>query len=120
MLDYQSIWDRDPLEVRQEINQDIEEIEAAVSPVEQIINKEIEVTTRKTPIRIYQPQKGSDFPVILFIHGGAWVAGSLDTHDNWARYLSFKVEALVVSVGYTNSPEGKFPLPLEQCYDAFQ
>ena len=46
------------------------------------------------------------------------MAGNLDTHDNLARYLCRGVQALVVSVGYQNSPEGKFPLPLEQCYDA--
>ncbi len=59
-----------------------------------------------------------DLPIILYIHGGAWVAGNLDTHDNLARYLCKEVQALVVSVGYLNAPEGKFPFSLEQCYDA--
>lgn len=52
------------------------------------------------------------------LFGGAWVAGNLDTHDNLARYLCRETQAVVVSVEYLNSPEGKFPLPLEQCYDA--
>ena len=70
------------------------------------------------PLRIYTPNNSPKLPLILFIHGGGWVAGNLETHDNMARYLCQKAEAVVVSVGYTNSPEGKFPLPLEQCYDA--
>jgi acetyl esterase len=69
-------------------------------------------------LRIYIPNDLKDLPVILFIHGGAWVAGNLDTHDNLARYLCRGVGAVVVSVGYTNPPEAKFPVPLEQCYDA--
>lgn len=51
------------------------------------------------------------------IHGAGFVAGSLDTHDNLARYLCANAKVIVASVGYTNAPEGKFPLPLEQCYD---
>jgi acetyl esterase len=58
-----------------------------------------------------------DLPTILLIHGGAFVAGSVDTHDNLARYLCYKVQAIVVSVDYRVAPEGKFPFALEQCYD---
>ncbi len=74
---------------------------------------------RKTPIRVYIPKKGNNLPVVLLIHGGAWVAGTIATHDNLARYLCSQTQALVISVGYLNSPEGKYPLPLEQCYDAW-
>ena len=52
----------------------------------------------------------------MLIHGGAFVAGNLDTHDHLARYLCSQAHAIVVSVGYLNAPEGKFPFALEQCY----
>jgi acetyl esterase len=83
-----------------------------------IEDRTIERNGRSTPVRLYTPANGDSFPLILLIHGGAWVAGSLDTHDNLARYLSKNAVAVVVSVGYENSPEGKFPGVLEQCYDA--
>lgn len=113
-----SWWDMSPEVIREKINQRITEIEAPVPPVGSVADLTISQDTRTTPIRIYTPAKGELFPVILFIHGGAWVAGNLDTHDNLARYLCSETQAIVVSVGYLNAPEGKFPLPLEQCYDA--
>jgi len=113
-----SWWDMSPLEVREKINQRTMDIEAPVPPVWAIQNQMIENDSRTTPIRIYLPSQKKNLPVILLIHGGAWVAGNLDTHDNLARYLCSQVEAVVVSVGYMNAPEGKFPLQLLQSLDA--
>ena len=113
-----SWWDMTPLEVRERINQRIMDIEAPVSPVWAIENRMIKTDSRDTPARVYVPSQKEDLPVILLIHGGAWVAGNLDTHDNLARYLCSQVEAIVVSVGYMNAPEGKFPFQLQQSLDA--
>ncbi|MBS0625164.1 MAG: alpha/beta hydrolase [Verrucomicrobia bacterium] len=113
-----SWWDMSPETVREKINQRVMSIEAPVPAVASVEDWTLRREGRTTPIRIYKPNDQSNLPVILFIHGGAWVAGNLNTHDNLARYLCSGSQAVVVSVGYTNSPEGKFPLPLEQCYDA--
>jgi acetyl esterase len=113
-----SWWDMTPLEVREKINQRIMNIEASTLSVWAIENRIIENESRSTPVRIYLPNEKKNLPVILLIHGGAWVAGNLDTHDNLARYLCSQVEALVLSIGYTNAPEGKFPLQLLQSLDA--
>ncbi len=114
----QSWWDMSPHEIRGKINQRILTTDAPVPSVRSVENLVIHSETRNTPIRIYKPADNGHLPIILFIHGGAWVAGNLETHDNLARYLCFNTNAVVVSVEYLNSPEGKFPLPLEQCYDA--
>ena len=113
-----SWWDMSPEVIREKINERIMAIEAPVPVVGSMEDRFVNCSTRITPIRIYTPINGADFPIILLIHCGAWVAGNLDTHDNLARYLCTETKALVVSVGYLNPPEGKFPLPLEQCYDA--
>ncbi len=110
--------DKTPWEVRERINREILNIEAPAHEVWSVEDRTIERDTRSTPIRIYLPNGNKNLPVVLLIHGGAWVAGNLDTHDNLARYLCSETEAIIVSVGYLNAPEGKFPLPLEQCYDA--
>ena len=112
-----SWWNMTPQEVREKINQHIAGIKAPIPTVWSVEDRVVKEKDRNTPIRIYTPDQENDFPVVLLIHGGAWVAGNLDTHDNLARYLCSKTKAIVVSVGYTNPPEGKFPLPLEQCYD---
>lgn len=114
----QPFWDMKPHEVRDLINKKILAIKAEKSEVKNVNSITITQSERTTPLRIYTPKESENLPIILLIHGGAWVGGNLDTHDNMARYLCREVQALVVSVGYLNSPEGKFPLPLEQCYDA--
>jgi acetyl esterase len=114
-----SFWDMEPHQVRDLINQKIFSIEAEKPDVQNTYDITIKYENRTTPLRVYTPLgECKRLPVIMLIHGGAWVAGNLDTHDNMARYLCKEVQAIVVSVEYQNSPEGKFPLPLEQCYDA--
>src|ERR1700678_422055 len=114
----QSYREMGPDKVRKILNEKFLAIEAEKPDVLKVENITIKNDDRTTPLRIYTPSEQKDLPIILFIHGGAWVAGNLDTHDNLARYLCREVQALVVSVGYLNAPEGKFPVPLEQCYDA--
>lgn len=114
----QSYWEMGPDRVRKMLNEKFLAIEAEKPIVFKVENITITNEDRTTPLRIYIPNEQKDLPIILYIHGGAWVAGNLDTHDNLARYLCREVQAVVVSVGYLNPPEGKFPVPLEQCYDA--
>lgn len=109
-----------PDKVRKMFNEKFLSIPAETPEVLKVENISITNDNRTTPLRIYIPNENKDLPIILYVHGGAWIAGNLDTHDNLARYLSKQVGALVVSVGYLNAPEGKFPLPLEQTYDALQ
>lgn len=114
-----SIWDMEPHQVREFINKKIFSIESEILEVQNTSDITIKYGNRTTSLRVYTPLgELRRLPAIILIHGGAWVAGNLDTHDNMARYLCKEVQALVFSVEYQNSPEGKFPLPLEQCYDA--
>lgn len=108
----------EPEEVREKINQRILSIEAPTPKVWSVNDREIRCGDRCTPFRVYTPFQGNSLPAVVLIHGGAWVAGNLDTHDHLARYLCSQVGCVVLSVGYTNAPEGKYPLQLEQCDDA--
>lgn len=115
-----SIWERNAHEVGAAINNKIMAVAAETPQVHAIHNVNIPYADSTVPLRIYTPNDSQNNPIILMIHGGAWVGGSLDTHDNMARYLCRGAQAVVVSVGYTNSPEGKYPLPLLQCYAAIE
>jgi len=70
--------------------------------------------------RIYRPSAQTGLPIILFIHGGGWIVGSIATHDNICRRLANRARAVVVSVGYRLAPENKFPAALEDVYTALQ
>jgi len=71
-------------------------------------------------VRLYRPSNRSGLPVILFVHGGGWIVGSIATHDNVCRKLANRSGAIVVSVGYRLAPENKFPAGLEDVYAALQ
>ncbi len=75
----------------------------------------------RVPVRVYLPTNGeAPFPVVVYLHGGGWVFGDVDTHDSVCREVANRSECAVVSVGYRRSPENKFPDALEDCYGAVQ
>jgi acetyl esterase len=54
----------------------------------------------------------------MFFHGGGWILGGFDTHERVVRELANNVNAAIVFVNYTPSPEAKYPVSLEQEYAA--
>ena len=87
-------------------------------PLHHVENRVIQGRESPIPIRIFKPNDKSDLPVIVFFHGGGFVIGTLDTHDNICRRLSRDNEAIVVSVDYRLAPENKYPAAPNDCYDA--
>jgi acetyl esterase len=62
--------------------------------------------------RLYRPQAGV-LPLVVFVHGGGWTFGSLDSHENEARHLALASGAAVLAVDYRLGPEYPFPAPLD-------
>ena len=69
-------------------------------------------------IRIYRPSDSVNTPVIIFYHGGGFVVGNINTHDNICRRLANKTSSIVVSVDYRLAPENKFPAAANDAYEA--
>jgi acetyl esterase len=69
------------------------------------------------PIRVYRGASGQ-VPTIVFLHGGGFVAGDLETHDRQARWLAVDIGAVVVSVHYRQPPEAKFPAAINDAIAA--
>jgi len=70
------------------------------------------------PVRLYRPALAPQLPLILFIHGGGFVFGSIATHDAMCRSLACHSGAIVASVEYRHAPEVRFPEPLSDCVSA--
>lgn len=68
--------------------------------------------------RLYRPVDRQDLPLLVFFHGGGFVVGNLDTHDDLCRSLAEQVGAVVVSVAYRLAPENKYPAAALDCYEA--
>ncbi len=65
--------------------------------------------------RVYRPEGEGPFPTVVLFHGGGFVIGDLDTHDNMARAICRGAQAVVVSVAYRLAPEHPYPAAVEDC-----
>ncbi|GAA3480387.1 alpha/beta hydrolase [Streptomyces yanii] len=96
--------------------------EAHVAPLEQRLPLHaVEDVTARTasgevPVRIHTPVEADAYGVLVYVHGGAFFLGSLETHDHVARSLAMETGLKVVSVGYRLAPEAAFPAGLDDCY----
>ena len=74
--------------------------------------------------RLYVPEEtlrdGAVGPLIVYYHGGGWVVGDLDTHDQPCRLLAKTSGARVLSVDYRLAPEHRFPAPVDDALAAFR
>ena len=66
------------------------------------------------PIRLYRPA-GADglLPLVMFVHGGGWVIGDLDSYDRCCRTLAAESGMAVASVDYRLAPEHRFPAAVD-------
>jgi acetyl esterase len=70
--------------------------------------------------RVYRrPDLDHVAPMLLFVHGGGWVTGDLESADTVARMLAKRCAAIVVSTHYRLAPEHKFPAAHEDTYAAW-
>ncbi|MGI4840875.1 MAG: alpha/beta hydrolase [Janthinobacterium lividum] len=74
-------------------------------------------------LRLYRPAGSAADALtswVLFIHGGGWVIGNLDSHDSLCRRLANQSGVSVVAVDYRLAPEHPFPVPLDDCLAALR
>ena len=74
----------------------------------------------EVPIRIYTPVGDGPFPVLIFLHGGGFTIGSINSHDPVTRQLAAQAEAIVVSVDYRLAPEHPFPAAVDDACAALR
>ena len=68
------------------------------------------------PLRLYRglgTPAGEALPTLLFLHGGGWVMGDLDSHDGVCRRLANLAACRVIAVDYRMAPEHRFPAAVE-------
>ena len=83
-----------------------------------VIERLIPVYGAEIPVRIYRPDREGPVPAHVYIHGGGFWLGSLDSCDNPCREICVGADALVLSVDYRLAPEHPFPTAPEDCYAA--
>ncbi len=91
---------------------------AAVVPVASVEERVLPLGGRDVAVRLYRPQGDGPHPTVVFFHGGGFVIGDLDTHDNQCRWICRESEVVVLSVDYRLAPEAPFPAAVDDCLAA--
>lgn len=66
--------------------------------------------------RVYKKEGlKENLPCIVYIHGGAFIGGSLDVSENPCKLIAEGINGIVISVDYSLAPEKPYPLGLNDC-----
>jgi len=84
-----------------------------IVPVGSVEDSTVEGAAGPMRTRIYRPEGAGPFPTVCYLHGGGYVIGNLDTHDNMCRDICRGAGAVVVSLDYRLAPEHPFPAGIE-------
>lgn len=79
-----------------------------------IVDTSVSGPSRDVPVRLLYPRDGKNLPVIVYLHGGGWVVGSLETHARSMHLLALESGCVVAAVDYALAPEVKFPGAIEE------
>lgn len=104
-----------PFDLREAIALSIEQLKVAPISVNSLQHKELSAGDHSIPVRVYYPNNDGPLPILFHIHGGPWVAGNLDTHDNICRRLAVETKTIVIAIDYRRPPENRYPAALEDC-----
>ena len=91
---------------------------ASSEPVHSVEDRFIPGPGGPLRVRLYRPADRQPLPALVYLHGGGWLMGSIQTHDSYCRSLCRRAELVVVSVDYRLAPEHKFPAAVEDAYAA--
>jgi len=116
----QDILDRPHLG-RDRLRRDLLSIEGKRTAVQEVQSLEVGSGTGHRPARLYLPEgKARSLPLLVYYHGGGFVGGDLDTHDEPCRMLAHYAGHAVLSIDYRLAPEHRFPAAVEDALAAFE
>ena len=86
---------------------------------ETVYDTAIESDACVVPVRVYRAKESqAAAPGLIFIHGGGFTIGNLDSHDSLCRQLAIEASVTVIAIDYRLAPEHKFPAAVEDCLAA--
>ena len=88
-------------------------------PVEEVREMSAPGPGGPIPLRYYRPASTAKrLPILLYLHGGGWVLGNLNSVDSVCRALANGSQHIIVSVDYRLAPEHPFPAGVDDAYAA--
>ena len=119
-------WHRmTPAQARAAYNRAAEVLEPPRAPLPRVQDLHIPAADgAPLPARLYAPQAhaaGQDrLPVLLYLHGGGFVIGGLETHDSLCRQLALRSGGAVLALDYRLAPEQPFPTAVDDAWAAMR
>jgi acetyl esterase len=110
-----------PEQARRQMREIRAALKQPIPPVAEVRDLTVSGPHGDIPLRLYRSapaRAGERQPAVVFFHGGGWVFGDIETHDNLCRALANSADCAVISVDYRLAPENKFPVPLDDCWAA--
>ena len=90
----------------------------------EIYDRTVPTSERAVPVRVYRPAgpagPAGPHPCILYLHGGGFMLGDLDSSDSNAWGFAQQTGAVVASVDYRLTPEHPYPAAFDDCYGVLQ
>jgi acetyl esterase len=90
------------------------------APLERVENIEIPGPSGALRARLYASSGAAGLPVLLYLHGGGFTIGGLETHDSLCRQLALRSGAAVVALDYRLAPEHRFPAAVDDNWAALE
>lgn len=115
-----SLVTRDAVKSRRHFRREMLSIVTKPTAVAQVKNFQIDGPAGKLNVRHYLPEQHQGVPLLVFYHGGGFVVGDLDTHDEACRLLCHYGRMQVLSVDYRLAPESPAPAAVDDCVAALQ
>ncbi|HWX74994.1 MAG TPA: alpha/beta hydrolase [Solirubrobacteraceae bacterium] len=115
-----------PAQARTELREGVRPFEGRRIEMASVRETTIDGAAGALPARLFVPEpqgpsaNGTPGALIVYFHGGGWVTGDLDTHDQPCRLLARSSGARVLSVAYRLAPEHPFPAAVEDALAAFR
>ncbi|WP_299494987.1 alpha/beta hydrolase [uncultured Shewanella sp.] len=88
---------------------------AGVSP---LILHVFERVSNGVRIKVFKPSEETNLPVLIYFHGGCFVSGSVETHDQQLRQIAHLSGAIVIAVKYRLAPEYTYPCAHDDAFEA--
>ena len=89
-------------------------------PIGAVTDRTIDGPGGPLALRFYTPRGLSGrSPALVFLHGGGWIYGSLETHDATCRFLAEEAQVRVIAVDYRLAPEAPFPAAVNDALAAW-
>jgi len=70
--------------------------------------------------RLYRPRLAGPRPIVVWLHGGGFVIGGLETHRGMCSNLAARSGCIVVAVDYRKAPEHRFPAAVDDAFASFR